>query len=330
MGHRRHSAPRRGSLAYLPRGRAKSMEARIRAWPKIDSDEPRLLAHAGFKAGCVQIVNIDDREKTPNHGKQLVSLGTVIVTPPILIVGIRGYSKNQNGRQAEFDLYANNLPKNISTFFNSKNKEDLLENSEPVLKKIKEIYAVIAVIPRNASLSQKKPYVFEASVKGGDVKKQFTYLKGLLGNEVKIDQVFEAGITVDTAAITKGKGWEGPITRWGVKKKQHKSRKSVREVGSLGPISPQYVMYTVPRAGQRGLHQRIEYDKKIMVMDNTENIKYEINPKGGFKHFGNVNGDFIIVRGSVPGTYNRLIKLRSQIRNAPKKIVKPNILEVVV
>ena len=330
MGHRRHSAPRRGSLAYLPRGRAKSMEARIRAWPKIDSDEPKLLAHAGFKAGCVQIVNIDDREKTPNHGKQLVSLGTVIVTPPILIVGIRGYSKNQNGKQAEFDLYANNLPKNISTLFNSKNKESLLEPSEIALKKIKEIYAVIAIIPRNANLSQKKPYVFEVSVKGGDIKKQFAYVKELLGKEVKIDQVFEAGITVDTAAITKGKGWEGPITRWGVKKKQHKSRKSVREVGSLGPISPQYVMYTVPRAGQRGLHQRIEYDKKIMVMDNTENIKYEINPKGGFKHFGNVNGDFIIVRGSVPGTYNRLIKLRSQIRNVPKKIIKPNILEVVI
>jgi len=306
------------------------MEARIRAWPKIDSDEPKLLAHAGFKAGCVQIVNIDDREKTPNHGKQLVSLGTVIVTPPILIVGIRGYSKNQNGKQAEFDLYANNLPKNISTLFNSKNKESLLEPSEIALKKIKEIYAVIAIIPRNANLSQKKPYVFEVSVKGGDIKKQFAYVKELLGKEVKIDQVFEAGVTVDTAAITKGKGWEGPITRWGVKKKQHKSRKSVREVGSLGPISPQYVMYTVPRAGQRGLHQRIEYDKKIMVMDNTENIKYEINPKGGFKHFGNVNGDFIIVRGSVPGTYNRLIKLRSQIRNAPKKIIKPNILEVVI
>ena len=89
-------------------------------------------------------------------------------------------------------------------------------------------------------------------------------------------------------------------------------------------------MYTVPRAGQRGLHQRIEYNKKIMVMDNTENIKYDINPKGGFKHFGNVNGDFIILRGSVPGTYKRLIKLRTQMRNAPAKITKPNILEVVV
>ncbi len=85
MGHRRKSQSRRGSLAYMPRGRAKSMEARIRHWPEISSDEPKLLVHAGFKAGCVQIVSIDDREKTPNTGKQLVSLGTVLVTPPIFV-----------------------------------------------------------------------------------------------------------------------------------------------------------------------------------------------------------------------------------------------------
>jgi len=328
MGHRRHSAPHRGSLAYLPRSRAKSMEARIRAWPKINSDEPKLLAHAGFKAGCVQIVNIDDREKTPNHGKQLVSLGTVIATPPILIIGIRGYSIDSRGRHAEFDYHADNLPKYISRFI--KTKENSLDNSEKLLKRVKEIYAIIAVTPRNAGLSQKKPYIFEVSVKGGNVKKQFTFLQGLLGKEVKIDQVFEVGTTVDAAAITKGKGWEGPITRWGVKRKQHKSRKSVREVGSLGPISPQYVMYTVPRAGQRGFHQRIEYNKRIMLMDNTENSKFKINPDGGFKHFGNVNGDFVIVRGSVPGTYNRLIKLRSQIRKVPSKVNNPNVLQVVV
>ena len=330
MGHRRHSAPRRGSLAYLPRGRAKSMEARIRSWPKIDSDEPKLLGYAGFKAGCVQLVSIDDREKTPNHGKQLVSLGTVIVTPPNLIVGIRCYSKDANGKHVYSDFYANNLPKNISYLIKSKDKQDLPEYSEKEFKKIQEVYALIAVTPKNAGLEQKKPYIFEAFVSGGDTKKQFVFVSELLGKEVKIDQVFEAGVAVDTAAITKGKGWEGPITRWGVKRKQHKSRKSVREVGSLGPISPQYVMYTVPRAGQRGLHQRIEYNKKIMVMDNTENIKYDINPKGGFKHFGNVTGDFVILRGSVPGTYKRLIKLRSQIRNVPSKTTKPNILEVVV
>jgi large subunit ribosomal protein L3 len=173
-------------------------------------------------------------------------------------------------------------------------------------------------------------YIFEAPVKGGDVQKQFAFVKDLLGKEVKIDQVFENGITVDAAAITKGKGWEGPITRWGVKKKQHKSRKSVREVGSLGPITPDNVMYTVPRGGQRGFHQRTEYNKRIMIMSNTESNEFKINPNGGFKHFGLVDGDYIVVKGSVPGTYRRLIKLRQQVRNVPKKISKPNILEVVV
>jgi len=330
MGHRKHSQPRRGSIAYLPRGRAKSMEARIRTWPKITSDEPKLLGHAGFKAGCVQLVSVDDRDKTPNAGKQLVSLGTVIVTPPLLIIGVRGYSKDANGKHAYFDIYANDTPKNIERAFNIKPNEEAIAQAEKSLKHIKEIFAIVAVTPNLAGLEQKKPYIFEVSVSGGDIPKQFLFVKELLGKEVKIEQVFENGVTVDVAAITKGKGWEGPITRWGVKRKQHKSRKSVREVGSLGPISPQYVMYTVPRAGQRGFHQRVEYDKRIMVMSNTEKNEFVINPTGGFKHFGNVNGDFIIVKGSVPGTYRRLIKLRKQIRNEPKKILKPNILEVVI
>jgi len=330
MGARKRHSPRRGSLAYSPRGRAKSMEARIRAWPKLETDEPKILAHCGFKAGCVQIVSIDDREKTPNAGKQLVSLGTVLVTPPVLILGIRGYSKDHYGLHAEFDVYAEDIPKHIAKEISLKNKEGALENAGKRLRRIKEIFAIVAVSPRSAGLEQKKPYVFEAFVSGGNIEKQFNHVKELLGKEIKIDQIFEIGSTVDVAAITKGKGWQGVIQRWGVKKKQHKSRKTVREVGSLGPISPQSVMYTVPRAGQMGFHQRTEYDKRIMVMGNTNDDQIKINPDGGYKHFGLVKGDFIVLKGSVPGTYRRLIKLRRQIRNAPPKVNKPNILEVVV
>ena len=331
MGARKRHSPRRGSLAYSPRIRAKSMEARIRAWPKLDSEEPRILAHCGFKAGCIQVVSIDDREKTPNAGKQLVSLGTVLVTPPVLILGVRGYSKDHDGLHAEFDVYAEDIPKYISKEITLKNKQEgALENAEKRLKRIKEIFAIVAVSPRAAGLEQKKPYIFEASVSGGDIQKQFTHVKELLGKEIKIDQIFETGATVDVAAITKGKGWQGVLKRWNVKKKQHKSRKTVREVGSLGPISPQSVMYTVPRAGQFGFHQRVEYDKRIMIIGNTNDDQIKINPSGGFKHFGLVKGDFIVLKGSVPGTYRRLIKLRSQIRNAPDKVNKPNILEVVV
>ncbi|KER05520.1 50S ribosomal protein L3, partial [Marine Group I thaumarchaeote SCGC AAA799-E16] len=220
---------------------------------------------------------------------------------------------------------------NIAKEISLKNKqENAIENAEKSLKKIKEIFAIVAVSPSAAGLEQKKPYIFEASVSGGDIPKQFAHVKELLGKEIKIDQIFETGASVDVAAITKGKGWQGVLKRWNVKKKQHKSRKTVREVGSLGPISPQSVMYTVPRAGQFGFHQRVEYDKRIMIMGNTEDDKLKINPDGGYKHFGLVKGDFIILKGSVPGTYRRLIKLRSQIRNVPAKVNKPNILEVVV
>ena len=317
-------------MAYSPRGRAKSMEARIRAWPQLNIDEPRLLAHAGFKVGCVQLVSIDDREHVPNHGKQVVTIGTVIATPPLVIIGVRGYAEDVNGKHAIFDVFTKDAPKNVEKLIKIKPEDNDVVEAEKHLKKIKELYAIVSITPRLVGLEQKIPYIFEVGVKGGDVEKQFAFVKDLFGKEVKIDQVFENGTYVDTAAITKGKGWQGVIYRWGAKRKQHKSRKSVREIGSLGPISPQNDMYTVPRAGQTGFHQRIEYNKRIMVMSNTDKEEFKINPDGGYKHFGNVNGDYVIVKGSVPGTYRRLIKLRKQIRKEPKKIVKPNILEVVI
>ena len=325
MGHRKHSQPRRGSLAYLPRGRAKSMEARIRNWPIGNiGDKPKILGHAGFKVGCVQIVSIDDREKTPNAGKQIVSIGTVLATPPSIIIGARGYTNNNN----VYDVFASDLPKEIIKYVKLK-KDNNFQKFKKYSHEIKKLFVVVFIMPNKIGLSQKKPYIFEIGVNGSDIKTQLEYVKNILGKSLKINEIFESGMKIDVAAITKGKGWEGPVTRWGVKRKQHKSRKSVREVGSLGPISPQNVMYTVPRAGQRGFHQRIEYNKRIMMISNIENKEFNINPDNGFKHFGFVNGDYIIINGSVPGTTKRLIKLRMQIRCLQKKLNKPNILSVI-
>jgi large subunit ribosomal protein L3 len=248
----------------------------------------------------------------------------------MMIIGIRGYSKDRYGLDSIFDIYAKDLPKELSRLFKTKHDEKGLEKAEKLLGQIKNLFAIAAIMPSRAGLEQKKPYVFEVAVKGGDVQKQFAFLKELLGKEVKIDQVFQKGAEVDTAAITKGKGFEGPITRWGVKKKQHKSRKSVRALGTLGPISPATIMFTVPRAGQRGFHQRTQYNSRIMIIGNSENEEIKVNPSGGFKHFGLVKGDYVIIRGSIPGTYRRLIKLRAPVRPKLTKINPPKILEVII
>ena len=331
MGHRKYSAPRRGSVAFRPRARAKSLEARVRTWPQTAAEKSTLSGFAGFKVGGIHVLTIDDREKTPNFGKQLLNPATVIVTPPVRIIGIRGYKKDLYGQHAIFDVYAKDLPKELPRKFDAKVNEEAFAKAEGMLGGASSVVAIVAVSPNSVGLSQKTPFVFEMAVSGKDAKSQYDYVKGVLGREVKASDIFQVGQNVDVFGITRGKGVEGPITRFGVKKKQHKSRKSVRAVGTLGPISPAVVMYTVARQGQRGFHQRTEYNKRILIMSNTEKDgQNSINPSGGFKHFGLVKGDYIVVRGSIPGVPKRLVKMRQPIRNVSKKVLEPKVLEVVV
>jgi large subunit ribosomal protein L3 len=331
MGHRKYSAPRRGSIAFRPRARAKSLEARVRTWPQLAAEKSSLLGFAGFKAGGIQILTVDDREKTPNFGKQLLNAATVIATPTLKIIGIRGYKHDLYGQHAIFDVYAKDLPKELSRKFDAKSKDDGLSKAESLLNSASDVMAVVAVSPNSIGLAQKVPFVFEVAVSGEDARSQYDYVRSILGKEIKITDVFQIGQNIDVFGITRGKGIEGPITRFGVKRKQHKSRKSVRAVGTLGPISPAVVMYTVARQGQRGFHQRTEYNKRILIISNTDkDAENSINPPGGFKHFGLVRGDYIVVRGSIPGVPKRLIKMRQPVRGVSKKVLEPKVLEVVV
>jgi large subunit ribosomal protein L3 len=335
MGHRKYSAPRRGSLAFYPRVRAKSEEARLRNWPELN-DNTSLLGFAGFKAGQLQVMTIDDKEKTPNFGKQLDNSSTVIATPPINIIGIRCYRKDLYGEKAFIDAYSKDFPKGLERKFKTKYNEKSFETIESSIDLISSFFAIASVFPKKANLSQKKPFVFEIGISGKDNKTKYEYLKGILGKEIKISDVFQNGQLIDVSGITRGKGVEGPITRFGVKRKQHKSRKSVRALGTLGPISPAVVMYSVPRQGQRGFHQRTEYNKRILLVSSdvssqtaSLSSKLSINPPGGFKHFGVVTTDYIVVRGSIPGVPKRLVKMRQPIRNTTKKVIEPKVIEVI-
>jgi large subunit ribosomal protein L3 len=330
MGHRKYSAPRRGSIAFRPRARAKSLEARLRTYPIERSEGIFLLGFAGFKVGGVEVLTVDDREKTPNYGKHLLNPSTVIAVPPIKIIGIRGYTQGDDAKHAIFDLFTKDTVKHLSRKLKIKFSEDQFTKAESILDSATEVVAVVSVIPHEIGISQKKPFVFEIPVSGQDIRKNYEFLKEKLGKEFRVSDVFKPGQHIDVSAITRGKGVEGPITRFGVKRKQHKSRKSVRAVGTLGPISPAVVMYTVPRQGQRGFHQRTEYNKRILLISNPEQDKVKgINPQGGFKHFGIVTSDYIIVRGSIPGVAKRLVKLRQPLRYPRRRIVEPKVLEIV-
>ena len=61
---------------------------------------------------------------------------------------------------AEFDVYAEDIPKYISKEMTFKNKEGALDNAEKKLKHIKEIFAVVAVSPRAAGLEIEKTIYF--------------------------------------------------------------------------------------------------------------------------------------------------------------------------
>jgi large subunit ribosomal protein L3 len=314
MGHRKTHAPKHGSLAYLPRKRAKSPVARIRYWPKLDADTPRLLGFTGYKAGMTYVFTIEDRKRSPNFGKEVVRSATVIETPPILIIGIRAYTKTLYGLKHLTEAWMKDppaeldrtlvLPENFDT-------DSMIQKLQDNLDKITAIRVITATQPKQTSLAKKKPDITEIEIGGATIPKQLEYAKTLLGKTVTTEEVFKEGQYIDTAAITTGKGFQGPVKRWGVTILQHKGRKTKRGIATLGPWKPSHVRYSVPRAGQMGYHQRTEYNKRILKIGKDGK---DITIKGGYIRYGQLKGPYILIEGSIPGTEKRPIRLRHPAR----------------
>lgn len=280
-----------------------------------------LAGFLSFKAGMLHVITVDDRESSPNYGKPLFNPATVLVVPRMKVYGIRAYMYKDGYHKTLIDIY-DYADKNVFKAGEEKPLEDQLKELKRVKDRIALLTAHVYVIPKEVGLSQKKPIKLEIPITGGNIDSQISYANSIIGNHVEGTQIISRGYYVDIAGITKGKGFEGPVKRFGIKRKQHKSRKTVREVGVIGPWDPSAVTYTVPRAGQHGFHQRIEYNHRvIMVGDESKN---PVTPKGGFSHFGVVRGKYIIVRGSVPGPAKRPIvvrlplRMKKGIKEAPK------------
>lgn len=274
------------------------------------------------------VVALDDRERSPNYGKPRFNPATVIATPPMWIVGVKLYFANFLGVNPAYEVFVENLPKELAGWFKVKAKpiSESLVKLEAMLPQASKVSALCVSVPRSAGLAQKRPHLIEIDMIGGDLKTRVDYVKERLGKTIRFEEFVKPGESVDVAVISKGHGVEGPITRLGVKKKQHKSRKSVRAVAVIGPWHPAAVMYTVPRGGQMGFHQRTDLNKKVLMVGNSDQAP--ITPASGFRHFGIVKGDYVVMSGSIPGPARRPAILKLPMRVRKRKIRPPTILKV--
>jgi len=313
LGHRKIHAPRRGSLAYLPRGRANRWRARIRHWPEIEG-KPKLLAFSGYKVGMTHIMTIDNQKGSFNFGKEMTLPVTLVDSPPMTVCAVRAYEKSPTGLRTMTEAWAQNFPKNLGRVLSTpkgQKTEEALKKIEDSIAKVHEVRVLTTTQPELANVPRKTPEIIEIKVSGGASKEQLDYAKSILGKEVKASDVFQPGEWVDVAGITKGKGIQGPVKRWGIRKKWHKSRKTVRQVGCIGGWNPSYVQYTVPRAGQTGFHQRTSYSQQIVKIGEDPT---EVNPKGGFVRSGPIKGSYLMVAGSISGPSRRLVTLKHAAR----------------
>ena len=127
-----------------------------------------------------------------------------------------------------------------------------------------------------------------------------------LGSAIKAD-TFEAGEKVDVTGTSKGKGFTGVIKRHNQSRgpETHGSRYH-RRPGSMGTMRPMRVLKGKKLAGHMG--------SETVTIQNLEIIEV------------NVNDNYILVSGNVPGAKNSLVLIKSAVKGnkkvEPKELVK--------
>lgn len=322
MGHRKQSAPRHGSTAYHPRKRARYKNGRWRRWGTFSLNTPTILGFAGYKAGMTHVVIVEDKPNSPYFGHEITKAVTVIDTPPAVVCAIRAYQTLENELKAMDEVWAGELSEDLRRRFPTPKEYSMdkaLQELEQKIDQATELRLILHTQPRLTALPKKVPDIFESKIVGGSIMDQWKFAKDLLGNELKVSNVLKEGDFIDIASVTKGKGFQGPMRKFHVKKLQRKSRKTVRGIGTLGPWKPTRTFWLIARSGQMGFHQRVELNKRIIKVGIDPK---EIIPKGGFINYGLIRGDYVVVLGTIPGTRKRMIRIRKAVRrprNIPEK-----------
>jgi large subunit ribosomal protein L3 len=303
--------PVSGSRGFWPKKRAKRIYPSVGSTGKPAGDKIAPVAFAGYKAGMTQVAYTDSKKGSATHGQRVFEAATVIDCPPLLVCGIKMYTKDHAGLINEGTVWAEKLPKDLGRKLSVPKKPHMnKELAGKKLDKLVEVRIIVCTKPSESGHSKKKPEVFEIPV-SGDVEKQWAYALEKLGHEITPADVFSPGEKIDVRAVTTGKGYQGPVKRFGVKVRSRKNKTKMRHVGTLGPYHPARVLpgaLAVP--GQLGFQTRTEYNKKILKIDDAG-----IQPRGGFSSYGKVPKGYIILEGTVPGPKKRLIMLKKATRS---------------
>lgn len=343
MSHRKFEAPRHGSLAYLPKKRCRRPKGKISAFPKDDpSLPPHLTAFMGYKAGMTHIVREVRKPGSKLDKKEVVEAVTIVETPPVVAVGVTGYMDTPHGLKSVTTVWAEHLAEEVKrrfykNWYKSKKKAfskyvkkyegDGVTEVDEGIAKLKKHCSVIRLLVhtqiRKVKIGQKKAHLMEVQINGGTVPEKVEFAQSLFEHAISVDSVFSQDEMIDVIGITKGHGFEGVITRWGVTRLPRKTHRGLRKVACIGAWHPARVSYSVARAGQRGYFHRVHINLKIYRIgkgDDKANATTEfdltekrVTPLGGFPNYGTVREDFLMLKGSVMGPKRRVVTLRKSL-----------------
>jgi large subunit ribosomal protein L3 len=295
-------SPRKGSLQFWPRKRVNKFLPSVN-WKAINS-EKHLKGFIGYKAGMTSVEVKDLTNNSMTKDKKIIIPATIIECPPIKIFSIRFY---KNGIVAK-EILSENLDKEL------KRKIKLPKEHKSQLDSIKkEDYEDISIIVYSQAKKteiKKKPDMTEIGL-SGNLEEKMNFIKSHLNKEISLNQIFSSGDLIDLRGITKGKGFQGPIKRFGAHLRFHKSEKGIRKIGSIGPWHPARVTFRVPMAGQMGMFTRVHYNQKVISLGKASDLGDKLKH---LKNYGNVNTDYLLVAGSVQGVPKRPLLITTTLR----------------
>jgi len=230
---------------------------------------------------------------------------------------MRVYKDGYGGKQIMADIWADTPDdkesKKTSKNTSKKKKADPLKRIDEISKNLEgvsDVKLIAKTMVFKTNTPKKKPDVMELNI-GGDIQAKLDYAKEIIGKEINITDVFDENEFVDVTSVTKGKGFQGVVKRFGVRKQPAKATKKRRHIGSGGSWKPARKLWMEPQPGQMGYNTRTEYNKLILKIGDDGG---EITPSGGFLRYGPVSGNYLMLYGSIPGPAKRVVRLTRQRR----------------